>query len=329
MTSGVTREQIRAAYVCLLAREPESDQAYAAHSSCRDLFQLRHAIMTSEEYNHRMSGIREAQDRQALFFIHLEKCGGTTLYSALASNFDPAQVSPPHYSFLQDYVMSETTYEFISGHFDYAAVLNTPRRAKRVISIFRDPVDRLKSQYRFWRSHPVPDDAEEVSGWVLAKKLSPEAFFSHPDVRASALIDNYYFRTFGVSPPGPISASLTGKEARDALDVAKSRIRSLDGIGLTHRMDESLALICAALGLRTPEQVQSLQVTDKLPDEDARFARVERVEVTPALRRMLADLVRHDTILFDLALAEFVQRLERSNAARGMRASNGFRESRV
>ena len=173
MTSGVTRDEIRAAYVCLLGREPESETAYSVHCSHKDVFQLRRALLESEEYLERMAAIRHAQQKDALFFIHMEKTGGTTLHHELARNFDPGEVSPPHYGFLSDYMMSEARYAFFSGHFNYDAVLNTPRRTRRVVSIFRDPVERLKSEYRFSRSHPVPDNQDEARG-------------SHPCEAASA-----------------------------------------------------------------------------------------------------------------------------------------------
>jgi hypothetical protein len=45
----VTREQIRNAYILILGREPESEDAYAAYADVRSVFELRGILMSSEE----------------------------------------------------------------------------------------------------------------------------------------------------------------------------------------------------------------------------------------------------------------------------------------
>ena len=105
-----------------------------------------------------------------------------------------------------------------------------------------------------------------------------------------------------------ISAALTGKEVQDALGLAEKRVRSLDGIGLTHRMEQSITQICSALGLRASGTVEWLNTTDSLPETDQCFAKVENFDVSEAVKAVVEDLVVYDQLLFSSAAAEFYLR---------------------
>src|SRR5271166_6817243 len=86
------------------------------------------------------------------------------------------------------------------------------------------------------------------------------------------------------------------------------RIRSLDGVGLTHKMEQSVTQICSALGFRAPEELNSLNVTDSLPEEDPCFAKVENFELTTRFKAIIEDLVVYDQLLFYAAATEFYWR---------------------
>lgn len=308
MTMNVTREEIRAAFVCLLNREPESDVVYNVHATCENLIQLRQMITRGEEFRRRMAAIREAHHRDALFFIHLEKTGGSSVLAMLAAHYQPGQIAPSHYGFRDVFDPIESTYDFFAGHFDYNLVNLIPRRSKKIVSVFRRPIDRLISSYRFSRAHPaVPTDANQPT--FLAKKLSPLDFFSHPSVRSSPTINNYYLRMFGSVLERPIPKTWSLNDDSDLLETAQSRIRSLDALGLTHRMAESVPLICSAVGIPVPDTLVLVNKTDDLPMEDPNFARVPPVVMSRELDDALHDLIHYDEVLFQTATREFERRL--------------------
>lgn len=305
---SVTRDEIRTAFLCLLFREPESEDVYDVFSTSKDAIQLRQIIMRGAEFRRRMTAIREAEQRDALFFLHLEKTGGSSVFDMLARNFRPDQVAPGHYGFRDKFDMIESRFDFYAGHFDYDLVSQVRRRSKKMLSVFRRPVDRLISSYRFARAQPtVPANPNEPT--FLAKNLSPEDFFSHPLVRSAPTLNNYYLRTFASSLRLPIPADWSADDDRDLLETAQSRIRSLDAIGLTHRMTESVLVICSALGLPPPKKILAVNKTDALPNENPKFHRVPPVDMSPALTDALRDLVHYDNILFDTASEEFERRL--------------------
>ena len=309
---GVTREQIRAAYVLLLGREPESEQAYAAHAHVTDIFELRDAITNSREYRSYCQAALDAEKRGAVVFIHLEKTGGTTLNTILAANFDAERITPPHFEGLRAFSFLESAkYDFFSAHCDFESVLALPRPSKRIISIFREPRERLLSAYRFWRSHPVTDNLAPYHTHILANELLPEDFFSHVAIRSSSAINNHYLRVFGTSLESPIKLAESGRESdRAALGIAINRVKSLDGVGLTSRMEESVALICHSLGFPAPNSFESVHKTDDFPKHHLGFKKVPPVEITERLAKALEELTSYDEIIYQTAVDEFERRLQ-------------------
>jgi hypothetical protein len=309
ISQKVSREQIRYAYLFLLGREPESEEAYAAHSNFTDLYRLRSAILASVEYRMGLKSVLATLNKVAVVFIHLEKTGGTTMHNVLAANFSEDRVSPAHYSFLESYSTTENGYDFFSGHFDYEMVSSIPRSSLKLISIFRKPSDRLISQYRFWQSHPLSPNLDTTHRHVLAKKLGPEEFFAHPAIRFLPHTNNYYLRVFAGSVTNLVRPSLSPDEERSALDLAKSRIRSLQGIGITERMKESVDVICRALGFAVPAAFETVHRTDDLPSQEPSFAKVPPVKMTDSLQEVLNDLIRYDDLLHATATEEFERRV--------------------
>jgi Sulfotransferase family len=303
----VTREQVLYAYVFLLGREPESEEAYRTHEKHASLVHLREAILSSDEYRRRLHSINEAYNREAVVFIHLEKTGGTTLHNVLAMNYAPDRASPSHYSYLYDFSLIDNTYDFFSCHIDFDTALRIPRASKRLVALFREPVERLISQYRFWKSHPVSTSSGEYDPSRLAKELGPEDFFDHPQVRPLPMINNYYLTTFG---PAMRSLSLLNQEEKlRALQVAMQRVQSLHALGLTHRMADSIELISHGLGFPAPKTFETFHRTDDLPAREPGFQKVPTVKMTYRLRGLLDELTYYDSALYEAAVVEFDLRI--------------------
>ena len=128
-------------------------------------------------------------------------------------------------------------------------------------------------------------------------------------VRSAPTLNNYYLRTFASSGRVPIPAKWSVGDDHGLLDIAQTRIRSLDAVGLTHRMTESVLAISSALGFPAPEKILAVNKTDALPNENPKFYRVAPVEMTSALDDALRDLIHYDNILYDTASEEFERRL--------------------
>ena len=297
----VTREQIRDAYICVLGREPESEQAYQAHMEVKSITDLRYILMLSLEYRSLFQSILQAQERDTLVLIRMERTGGTTLHNILAANFTPDKVAPLEEDVLRSFSPFDSVkYDFFSGHCDYEIALAIPRPAKKFVSLFRKPAERLVSFYRFCRSQPPTADLGQKHPYCLANTLSAEDFFSHSAIRSWAKANNNYLRVFGTS----LERSIDPTDERAALSLATERIKHLDAIGLTHRMDESVRIICKSLGFPVPERSESL------PARHPQLENVPPVEMTAPLAKALEELISYDEIIYQAAVDEFERRLQ-------------------
>lgn len=93
----------------------------------------------------------------SIFFMHLFKCGGTTLSNYLKEAVDPSKVCPRRFTsdFLKD-LEQETdgdlfNYELYTGHFSYGIIERFPTRPF-TITFLRHPIDRIISQYFHFRN---------------------------------------------------------------------------------------------------------------------------------------------------------------------------------
>jgi hypothetical protein len=319
-------EEVRFGYLYVLGREPESADVFNQFRHMT-FDQFRNSLFVSDEGRRKVREISVyggdppylSSDQDTVCFIHLEKTGGTTLHDVIARHYLETQVSSPHFSQLHLISMAEICrYKFISGHFDYYTTLFIPRVRLKRVSIFRNPIDRLLSFYRFQRSHPrTPEWSEDADPYVeLAHQLAPVEFFRHPTIFHSPRVNNAYLRTFGTTIYKSVATNETDGERMAIFKLASQRIADLEALGLTERMDESAALICRALGHAPPvASIKMTHRTDDMPRTNAQFATVSNVELTAELRSSLRPLVTYDLELYRLADTEFRKRQMRAAAA--------------
>ena len=317
----LTREEIRLGYLYILGREPESQRPYDIHANRPDVLSLRQILLGSDEgqriissYSPRLAKLVYSDlDRAAVCFIHLEKTGGTSFYQVLKKDFDPQRITSAHLAqnVLHSLPMSEIVkYDLIAGHFDYATTLALPRPSIRRIALFRDPIDRLISFYRFHRAHPKAKRNMEFV--ELAQNLPPEGFFLSERVQSSPRLNNAYLRTFGTCLSQPITCD--GCERSELRDLAAARIRGLDAIGITERMEESVALVCRALGFVPPDEIHWRHRTDDFARLNKDFSKPEPIERTPDLEAAMEPLVSTDVDLYRVAKETFSARFAAMDA---------------
>ena len=310
----VDREEIRWAYRMLFGREPEDEQAYASQSLHADVPALREALMRSPEgLSHLRAHARAVASscyfnyfQPLLVFIHMEKTGGTSLYEALVAQLGGKRSSSPHLSFLPEYTLSELNQsDFISGHFSFQDAMALPRMPKTCITMFREPVARLISFYRFHRAHPAAARGDPTVR--LAQDLGPVEFFRHPDIIGSTRVDHLYLHTFApVPPPG---CGRTAAAMSQACRQATERISALDAFGLTEDMDRSARLIGARIGIDLPASIARIHATDMFHGNAAGFAVAETIAMSDELLAVMMPLVKYDLKLFAHASRVFRERL--------------------
>jgi hypothetical protein len=295
----VSREEIAWAYRLLFGREPESEQAYAAHSGLADLNALRRALIGSHEGQYRLStDLRDLHPpvdfdfyRPLLVFLHIEKTGGTSLYEMVSEAFPAGRASEPHLSRIPAYSLGELNrYDFISGHFTWPEAMALPRATKTCIALFRDPADRLVSFYRFLRAHPPKKQAGGLPR--LAQELDPVSFFGDASVRRDVRMFNNYVHVLAGLPADPDDRNADALEAQLALAI--DRVDQLAAVGVTEDMAGSVRLVFDRIGLVPPAEIARLHVTDEIHRHAAEFREAEPVEPSFDLDEAIAPLIEYD-----------------------------------
>jgi Sulfotransferase family len=316
----VSREDVCQAFRFILGREPENDGVVEAHvRAAGNVADLRSSLINSEEFQGKYRSLHPGSklnpywsaDRETLVFLHLQKTGGSSLRNMLLKHFPADRVCPMRDNNLHSYSVAELgQFDFFAGHFDLSSLNHIPRQTTKVVSLFREPISRLISFYRFARAHPPRDEFANDPTIRLANSLSAEEFFERPEMRCMTETYNHYVMALGLSCSWfECNAACPTRELMsDALERAKTAIRAMTAVGITEQFAESVEYILRACHVSSEQPIPSIHVTDKLPATDSRFNQVESVEVTPRLVAALEDLIVFDTKLYRFAVDEFQRR---------------------
>ena len=328
----ISETDIVAGYMWLLGRIPNTGESaahrlhYGAGGGAGDgtdsLADFQRRLLASEEFRDRRLGLdrhrrasRPGLDRRRLVFVHIEKCGGTTLHDMLCSQVPPELICPERHESIGDWTINELAgYELFSGHFNLAWCRSIPGEL-RVVTMLREPKARLLSLFRFWKAHR-PDPARDLYDLIpLARNSDPERFFAHPRVREHPSIRDamagQLTRTraaYALGPEDPILADPAGVLAR-----ATAALEGLTAFGLLERFEDTRLLFNAALGLRM-RPAPPRQVLDAMMHERAELAPVPPVPMTRELDRLLDQLTPIDRPLYARARVLFGQRLAAATA---------------
>ena len=280
-------------YVWLLGRRPSAEEVAAscAYFGTQDdpLHAFQHGIMISEEFRLRRIHVQQLMrvdavdlTRRKLVFLHIEKCGGTSLRSMLLSQVPAGRVCPERFNGLADWTGNElAAYDLFAGHFDLACCGVVPGPSA-VFTMLREPNARLLSLYNFWKAHRPHPSFGERTLVGLAQRLTAVDFFSHgtvvrhPNIR-DAMVGQLTRRI--ASPILPHGfAALQDDDAilaapEQALEAAWQALTGLAGFGLVEQFEPSRLLLNHLLGLdmqrHEPQQVLLSLVSPMLEERRA------------------------------------------------------------
>jgi hypothetical protein len=230
-------------------------------------------------------------------FLHIPKCGGTSLHEWLGRHAVPGTLSPERHR-LPDIVPAERVrsmqaHRVFSGHFDALDLRHFPRPQHR-FTVFRDPVDRIVSLYDFWRAH-YPDriEADDLIGPRLASSMTFEEFLTGPDRRIVPDLDNTIVRTF----TGLIRSSEPFEDAERSLAEATRLVASLDHVGHVERLEDTASWLGSEFGVEGPVDLARVNVRGDW--DEAMLRNVERTVLSDTARELIEPLVALDRRLID------------------------------
>lgn len=262
------------------------------------------------------------RDRLPLFFMHVPKCAGISVYQFLRGSFDESQVCPtPADGTWRWHGPDVPGYALYWGHFT-SDFLNEMGPGGTRLIMLRRAEQRVISLYDFWRAHrwsyientfpPSPPN-----GPALAKSSDFNAFLESPYVFHN--ISNQAARQL----VGERFEALWPNE--DAVKAAALKsLGTFDWVGLTESFEKSVQQLGTTLGIRVPKALPRENSTYDVPEDDPAFERVTRTEPTEAQRQRILQLNRVDEALY----AEGLRRHDRQTRPRGPLQSLLGRRSR-
>ena len=314
------------AYRWLLGREPESVAAIEgklAHAKRKTV--LRRRMLQSPEFKQKFNAIAgPAPDTPARYlppecerivFIHIPKTGGTTLRTLLSEAVGKDQVSTEGHNGLWRRTGAELcAARLFSGHYDRRCLSVIPGRHLRIVTMLREPRQRLLSVYQYLRSHaPLVVAANNLELAAAARRLAFGDFLHAALEINPATVDNTYLRTFGASlpyarweqraePAARQSLADLGMPLDELVRQASVFLQEMAAVGILEEFDRSLAVIFAACELAAPAGYAVKQRLADLVAQNPAFEPVGEIAITADAERLIAELTRFDQELYQLGM---------------------------
>lgn len=240
--------------------------------------------------------------RLPVFFLHVPKTAGTAVRHFLESSLLPQEMH--RITDVEREMIERATsplspqIKFASGHLPYW-YRNAFPTIPATLLFLRHPIERALSTYRFWRSLPYPGDRDRTPGADLlraVRKVSLEEFATNREGIWWGAISNYASWLLGHATPWNLDAPADSLTPR----LARKRLPTIEMIGVTERVTESMSLIAEYLGLPLSRNLPSLNASPL--DKESRA-------VPKSVATALADANAHDMALWEDANAELDRRL--------------------
>lgn len=246
------------------------------------------------------------------YFLHVPKCAGTTTRLVLTNSFAGTDIlSGFDVSFyyarqLQDHPEIQAPYAFASGHFGWKLPTMVKGRRWRIVTLLREPLERLLSLFDYLKQGDRLDAGLDFSTWIESGLLASDLMLPH-------------------LAPGSGRTSKRGvKDVQEVMTAhfatAIANLRSCEVVGLQERMDDTVNLMCAATGCLPPPHVPRANVT---------LHRTGRKEIDPRTLSLLETHLHEERELYAAAQILFEEQLSRLHQALSEEAGHDLDTSGV
>jgi hypothetical protein len=195
---------------------------------------------------------------QRVVHIHIPKTAGTALRLAFEKHLQPPLRVAPHLTEENADSFAKEDYAFFSGHIGYPTA---QRLGGRIVTVLRNPIDRIVSTYYFWRELYAKGIESAVKA-RLASQYSLEQFLAITD--EPQLYEEFANRmvwqlTHGSSLPQRRLAREKGVTDDALLAQAMQNLSSFAVVGIQEDMDQFVTDLKTTFGVDLP--VQHVNVT--------------------------------------------------------------------
>lgn len=326
---GLSEDDIRISYLLFLDRSPseaEVERMQAAHSS---IDSLRKVFLTSPEFARhyalhsnkpsvpvakpapvaqtaidraptlkKLTPNLQPCDTDRVVFLHVPKCGGTTLHGILSQWFGPQNMHPERFNELYSYTGAQLASSLVfSGHYDFYATGLIPG-PKKLISFLRDPAERLVSLYNFHRAH-TPEVIEQnnllLPRW--ANTYDIDDYFAQPEIRSHPAVNNMIVRVFSNIPqttPSILSPALREPTMDEMLEQALENLEKFTFIGFMDTYDADVNRLAGVLECDPLTDTPKHQVLDTLMETGGALRKIEKQRPSPECRDSMEEMIQYD-----------------------------------
>ena len=244
-----------------------------------------------------------------LVFLHLPRTGGTTLHDTLAPNFRPEECCPERFAQLDRIPPAELAgYRFVSGHyrFDELALIPAPRY---LVTVLRDPRERILSLYHYWRRHRAQRVKEPgLDGPRIARQLGLLEFLHSEEWVVVNAIDNSMACQLMGDAVSVGGGRFGTRSARDRAPItpdavvegACQALLEFDCVGFTERLDAVHARLARRFGL-VPWMLPRLNSRTRV---DHLLEPMAEEPVTPEIAARLRELTQLDAAVLAFARSD-------------------------
>jgi hypothetical protein len=254
--------------------------------------------------------LRPRFDGKPVFLLRSHKTAGQSFSLGLRTAFRPDEISP-HY-FTWEYARAPfdelTRYKYLSGHVGRPTAAAVAPES-RLLTILRNPIDRLVSSYFYWRSQVsrVPNsNHHEIALRLQSMSLLDFVSSDDPVIRRAAW--NIQARLlagadYGTDPETRTQLFGFEDSVETVVQEAMEGFEQFALVGTVDRFEESLRLAFRVLGLpgkpkfefdnRTPAKFVDQGVTDEVLEHARRMTEADRI-VYEAANARLSQLAAQD-----------------------------------
>lgn len=182
----------------------------------------------------------------ALHHLHIHKAAGTSFARYLMKFFEDEAVCPARFEHQFENAFQPGRHRFVTGHISMATVARAAP-AYELVTILRDPRERLISAFNHWKRHALDKRDQITPGTGFLGRfvdLSIEAFLSSEDPATKKVTDNVVARllaggSFGLTPATRAQVSGPEADTDSILAAASGTLRSARFFGFADRLHEA------------------------------------------------------------------------------------------